>query len=160
MRTDRKQTAGAPATKAAAKPAAMPAQLGTHTPKSTAPLAAVASGIQPVVTPLPLGPKPAVPLAPATFGTTPNVASLAPAPLSGPGQPRATAAQAVSPADRGRLIATEAFLLAEKNNFEGDPADYWRRAEAIVAANLGRSDEPARHVEHGESLGNREGRHT
>ena len=151
MRTDKKQTAGSPATKTAAKPAAMPAQLGTHTPQSTAPLAAVVSGIKPVAAPMQLPPKPAVPLAPATFGTNSNVAPLAPAPLSGPGQPRTRAAQAVSPADRGKLIATEAFLLAEKNNFEGDPADYWRRAEAIVAANLGRSSE---------SLVNREGRCT
>jgi CheY-like chemotaxis protein len=39
----------------------------------------------------------------------------------------------VTPAEHQKLIEYEAYLLAEKNNFKGDPAGYWAQAEKLVS---------------------------
>ena len=42
-----------------------------------------------------------------------------------------------------RMIEFEASLLAEKNNFQGEPVDYWTVGEAHVKARLGLNCDPA-----------------
>ena len=136
MRTNKKPTTGSSATKKVITPVAMPPSL------------------------VPLAPKTTAHLAPATPEAKPSVVPPAPALLAVPVTPLAPEAKAVSPSEREKLIEFEAYLLAEKNNFQGDPADYWRRGEALVAANLGRNDGPAGQGAHGTSLGNWGGRLT
>jgi len=41
------------------------------------------------------------------------------------------------------MIEFEAYLLAEKNNFQGEPVDYWTVGEAHVKARLGLNCDPA-----------------
>ena len=43
----------------------------------------------------------------------------------------------VTPEQRQKMIEVEAYLLAEKNGFQGDSASYWTQAENIVNAKLG-----------------------
>lgn len=38
-----------------------------------------------------------------------------------------------SPEERYRMVAVAAYFLAERNNFEGNPVDYWIAAEAQIA---------------------------
>ena len=160
MRTNKKLATGSSATKKAIHPVALPAPLVTPAPKPTAPVAAVVSEFKPLVAPLLLESKPTTHLAPATPEAKPSAAPLAPTPRSVPVTPMAPAAKVVSPSDREKLIECEAYLLAEKNNFQGDPADYWKKGEALVEANLGRNDGPAWQGAHGTSLGNWGGRLT
>lgn len=40
----------------------------------------------------------------------------------------------LSPEARYRVVEFEAYLLAEADNFQGDPGSYWLKAEAKVAA--------------------------
>jgi hypothetical protein len=82
-------------------------------------------------------PKPAVPSAPVTPVGQPVAATMAPRLLSMPVKPVAPVAKTVTSAERGKMIEFEAYLLAEKNNFQGDPADYWTRGEAVVESKLG-----------------------
>ena len=51
--------------------------------------------------------------------------------------PPATPPVAVTSAQRQRMIETEAYFLAEKNGFAGNPAHYWVQAEKLVDAKLG-----------------------
>lgn len=158
MRTNKKPAAGSSTTKKASHPAAKPAPLVTLAPQATAPVAAVTYWIKTVAAPLTLESKPAAPLAPATPAAKPSVVPLTPALLSAPVQPVPPAAKVVSLSDREKLIEFEAYLLAEKNNFQGDPADYWKRGAALVEAKLERNDGPAWQGAHGASLGNWGGR--
>lgn len=43
----------------------------------------------------------------------------------------------VTPEQRQKQIEVEAYYLAEKNGFKGDPSTYWAQAEKIVNAKLG-----------------------
>jgi len=158
MRTNKKLTTGSPASKKAIKPAALPARPITLAPQPTAPAAAATYWIKPVASPVTLESKPTALLAPATPEAKPSAAPLALAPRSTPDQPAAPAARAGAHSERGPLIEFAAYLLAEKDNFQGDPADYWRRGEAIVDANLGALGGQATQGVHGQALGNREGR--
>ena len=45
----------------------------------------------------------------------------------------ASAAGTVKPAELKKMIEFEAYLLAEKNNFKGDPTGYWIQAEKLVS---------------------------
>ena len=70
--------------------------------------------------------KAATPVAPVTKIPAPATKAVTPAV-----QPTA------SPAQRQKLIEVEAYYLAEKNGFKGEPASYWAEAEKIVSAKLG-----------------------
>jgi serine phosphatase RsbU (regulator of sigma subunit) len=61
---------------------------------------------------------------------------LASAPLSAPVKTVTPAAPPATPAERWKMIEFEAYLLAEKNNFKGDSADYWTQGEALVNSKL------------------------
>jgi hypothetical protein len=41
-------------------------------------------------------------------------------------------AMALSPEERYQRVEFEAYLMAEKNGFAGDPSSYWIEAEKIV----------------------------
>lgn len=47
-----------------------------------------------------------------------------------------TAKPAVTAAERQKMIELEAYFVAEKDGFRGDPKNYWLTAEAIVEARL------------------------
>lgn len=49
---------------------------------------------------------------------------------------RKTAKTAVTAQERMKMIEKEAYFVAEKDGFRGDPKKYWITAEAIVAARL------------------------
>ncbi len=158
MHTNKKRVAGSPAAKKAPKPAAPPAQPVTLAPAPTAPVAAVTYWIRTVAAPLPLASTPPAALAPATPEAKPSCVPLTPMLLSVPAPTVTPAAPSFISAERGKLIEFESYLLAEKHHFQGDPADYWRRAEAIVASNAGQNDGPAGQAGHGPSSGHWEGR--
>jgi hypothetical protein len=58
---------------------------------------------------------------------------LASAPLSAPVKTVTPAAPPATPAEHQKMIEYAAYLLAEKNNFQGDPAGYWAQAEKLVS---------------------------
>jgi len=83
-------------------------------------------------------PAPAVsvaPIAPFAPEAHPSAAPIVSAPK--PVEPVKTAssvAQTVTPAELQKMIECEAYLLAEKNDFKGEPADYWTQAVKLVSA--------------------------
>lgn len=103
MTAKMKSSMVSPATKKATRPAPAPAA-------SAAPVASVAPEAKPSAAPI--------------------------APASQPVEPVKTAssvAQTVTPAELQKMIECEAYLIAEKNNFQGEPADYWTQAEKLVS---------------------------
>ena len=49
---------------------------------------------------------------------------------------RKTAKSAAITEERMKMIEKEAYFVAEKDGFRGDPKNYWITAEAIVTARL------------------------
>jgi hypothetical protein len=49
---------------------------------------------------------------------------------------RKTAKSAVTAAERMKMVEKEAYFVAEKDGFRGDPKNYWITAETIVEARL------------------------
>lgn len=72
--------------------------------------------------------KPAQPAAPAVAAPVKPVVA-APA-VAMPVKP------VITPAQRHAMVQTEAYFIAEKDGFRGDPATYWAKAEKAVAARL------------------------
>lgn len=115
MGTTKKRFTSTPLMMREAKPAVLTEQIAASAPKSAAPSAPV----------IPVGQPVAVPMA----------SGLLPMPV----KPAAPVAKTVTSSERWKMIEFEAYLLAEKNSFQGDPADYWTRGEAAVEAKLGLS---------------------
>ena len=55
-----------------------------------------------------------------------------------PVAPVTVAKPTVTPKQHHEMVRLEAYLLAERNGFQGDPNAYWRAAELNVAGRSGR----------------------
>jgi hypothetical protein len=88
-----------------------------------APAKAVAPAVKPAVAPVA---KPTVAAAPVAPVTKPAAA------------PVASKATQVSAAERQKLIEVAAYVIAEKNGFQGDAQKFWLQAEEEVEAKLGK----------------------
>ena len=69
--------------------------------------------------------------------TTPKDAARFSRPAKRSAAAPASAPGAVRPEERQRMIEQVAYLKAEKENFQGEPAKYWLEAEAEISARLG-----------------------
>ena len=74
----------------------------------------------------------APPPPPRAAQSTPKVSPLPPKPAP----PKAAPGQTATPEQRYRMIQEAAYLLAEKDDFQGDPMSYWLEAEADIDAKL------------------------
>lgn len=56
------------------------------------------------------------------------------------GSARATASgqNQMSAEERYRMVEVAAYFLAERNNFTGNPVEYWTQAEAQISSMLGK----------------------
>lgn len=52
-------------------------------------------------------------------------------------EPQESAPPQVSAEERYRMTEVAAYFMAERNNFAGNPVEYWRAAEAQVSSMLG-----------------------
>ncbi len=85
------------------------------------------------------GPKPARKRQPATKRAKPQTAGEKSAPAAGGRTTPAAQTTTISVEERNRLIAEEAYFIAEQRGFtEGRELEDWLEAEAIVNARLKR----------------------
>lgn len=53
------------------------------------------------------------------------------------GQATAAGKNKMSAEERYRMVEVAAYFLAERNNFKGNPVEYWTQAEAQISSLLG-----------------------
>ncbi|MCX7010268.1 MAG: DUF2934 domain-containing protein [Kiritimatiellaeota bacterium] len=92
------------------------------TPKTVAPIVAA----------------PAVPVVKPTVSAVPAVKPVAAPAVPAVKPTVAPTAKQMSAAERAKMIEIAAYVLAEKNGFQGDAQKYWLQAEKDVDAKLGK----------------------
>ena len=136
MAAKTKKTWAAPA-KSTTKPVAATAPAWKPT-KAATPVAPVA---KPVVAAVAAPAKTVAPVAkPAvTPAAKPTVAAAPVAPVTkSAATPVAAKGTQASAAERQKMIEVAAYVIAEKNGFQGDAQKFWLQAEAEVDAKLGK----------------------